>query len=325
LSENKLPDYPIQLLKRNEIDEFLELMSICFTESLERQRINFDEVRKIILRIFNPILRGLMRLFGVKFYAYIIRDKGKMIAATTLYVAKKKGIIGNVMTHPDFRRRGFARKLFRYAVSEGERYNLEKLTLDVHAQNKGAIKLYENEGFVTNYHSGTASLDLTLDELPQKSDFVTVNQATTVDNAIIEKHLDSCFPSSYFDIRKRESLVKNYAPSKMAQRMAKRFGGQKTLVFHLSFNKDLTSDGYIKAGTSDIEAGISLSYPIISSENEKMIPYCFSEIVEQVDPNATILRISASMHRVNLFKSLQKSGFKITDESLYMHKFIEKP
>lgn len=324
LSESKLEDYAIELLKKDDIDEFLELMNNCFTESIERQRINFEEVRKIFTRLFKPVTRGILRILGVRFYCYIIRDNGNMISATTLYVARKKGIIGNVMTLPNYRRRGLAKKLFRHAVSEGERYNLEKLTLDVHAKNTGAIKLYENEGFVENYHSGTADIDLPITKLKETKDFAKATIVTEIDKEILEKQIDYCFPASYFIIRKRESLAKNYVPSKFAKIAAKKFAGQQYSVFSLSFNEELKPDGYIRADTSRMEEGISLSSPMVSKDDEKKVLYCLSQIVEQVDPTAKSIRISASMHRSDLFKSLQKIGFKIVDESLYMHKFLEK-
>jgi hypothetical protein len=110
----------------------------------------------------------------------------------------------------------------------------------------------------------------------------------------------------------------------MVKFAAKRFAGQQYSVFSLSFNEELKPDGYIRAETSRMEEGISLSSPMVSKDDEKKVLYCLSQIVEQVDPTAKNIRISASMHRSELFKSLQKIGFKLVDESLYMHKFIEK-
>ncbi len=53
----------------------------------------------------------------------------------------------NIATHPDHRRRGYARRLLGLAREHAERRGGESVTLEVRMGNTGAIALYTAEGF----------------------------------------------------------------------------------------------------------------------------------------------------------------------------------
>ncbi len=57
-----------------------------------------------------------------------------------------EGYITNVATDPTYRRRGIARHLLTYAVTEWQ--HLSRITLEVRVSNTPAIALYEQAGFV---------------------------------------------------------------------------------------------------------------------------------------------------------------------------------
>lgn len=77
---------------------------------------------------------------------YGIEFEGQLVATTTLVCyGRKLGWIGMVLTHPDFRRRGFARKLMGQAVEQTKTLGIQTLKLDATDQGR---PLYETFGFL---------------------------------------------------------------------------------------------------------------------------------------------------------------------------------
>jgi ribosomal-protein-alanine N-acetyltransferase len=58
--------------------------------------------------------------------------------------------IQNVATHPDFRRRGLAAYLLTHRISQAKTAGVVVSLLEVRAQNRGAITLYEQLGYRQN-------------------------------------------------------------------------------------------------------------------------------------------------------------------------------
>ena len=77
-----------------------------------------------------------------------ITDSGKVIALLSGYHAVGEGDITSVAVHPDYRRKGLAKKLiekFENSLPE----DTESIFLEVRESNCGAIALYEKCGFET--------------------------------------------------------------------------------------------------------------------------------------------------------------------------------
>ncbi|MBQ3884672.1 MAG: ribosomal protein S18-alanine N-acetyltransferase [Ruminococcus sp.] len=75
-----------------------------------------------------------------------ITDSGKVIALLSGYHAVGEGDITSVAVHPDYRRKGLAKKLiekFENSLPE----DTESIFLEVRESNCGAIALYEKCGF----------------------------------------------------------------------------------------------------------------------------------------------------------------------------------
>lgn len=76
------------------------------------------------------------KLLGIVGY-YIITPEGKRAHSAKIW---------GFYIRPDYRGRGFAKKLFRELLDEAEKV-AEKVLLKVYAKNKSAIKLYRSLGF----------------------------------------------------------------------------------------------------------------------------------------------------------------------------------
>lgn len=75
---------------------------------------------------------------------------GMVIACCGMRSIVGEGDISNVVVHPDFRKRGIARRMLTELLRRGEEeFGVEAYTLEVRVGNEDAIKLYKNLGFVS--------------------------------------------------------------------------------------------------------------------------------------------------------------------------------
>jgi GNAT superfamily N-acetyltransferase len=76
----------------------------------------------------------------------VIEDVGRIVATTSLFsYGTRLAWIGMVLTRPEYRRQGLARRLMEDAIANAERYGIRTLKLD--ATDEGR-PLYESLGFV---------------------------------------------------------------------------------------------------------------------------------------------------------------------------------
>ena len=317
LKAGNVQDSEIVLLKRDETNEFIDLLMLCFGEGLERDRVNLAEVGKLMKKIDKPVYRFIMKIMKVEMINYGIKRDGKLVSAITLSTEKKSGTIGNVMTHPDYRRQGLAKKLFRKAVIEGEKLGLDKITLDVHAQNIGAIKLYENEGFERFYHTGKLKLDPTQNEI-SSDDSVVLKEITDIDLDFFDSLLDVCFPQKMLENRDRNKMAKDYIPNRFIRFIASKIAGQKLYFYSLHKNDDTKTRGYISASTSKMEEGLRISTPLVRNGDSDLVLPVISKLATMITHNTNYLKLNLSMHRKALIDMMIKAGFELTEESLYM-------
>lgn len=317
LKAGNVQDSEIIRLKKDETNEFIDLLLLCFGEGLEKDRVNLTEVGKLMKKIDKPIYRFIMKIMNVEMFNYGIKRDGKLVSAITLSTEKKTGTIGNVMTHPDYRRQGLAKKLFRKAVIEGEKLGLDKITLDVHALNTGAIKLYEDEGFERFYHTGKLKLDLTQNE-NSSDDSVVLKEITEIDLEFFDSLLDVCFPQKMLENRDRNKMAKDYIPNRLIRFIASKIAGQKLYFYSLHKNDDTKTRGYISASTSKMEEGLRISSPLVRNGDIDLVLPAISKLATMITHDTNYLKLNLSMHRKALIDKMLKAGFELTEESLYM-------
>lgn len=91
---------------------------------------------------------GLRLLCSPLGAAYVVAEEGRVAAYAGMLTVLDEGQIVNVATHPDYRRRGFARAALGALISHAESEGIVLLSLEVRASNSAAISLYRSEGFV---------------------------------------------------------------------------------------------------------------------------------------------------------------------------------
>lgn len=324
LKADTVQDSEIVLLKRNDTDEFVDLLMLCFGDGLERDRVNLAEVGKLMKKINKPIYRLIMKLMNVKMINYGIKRDGKLISALTLSIDRDAATIGNVMTHPDYRRQGLAKRLFQKAVFDGEKFGLDKISLDVHAQNAGAIKLYENEGFTEFYHTGKLKLDISQNKI-SADDSVVLNEVSEIDFEFFDNLLDVCYPQKMLENRNRNKMAKDYIPNRFIRFFIEKAAGQKMYFYSISRKDDTKTRGYLSASTSRLENGLRIASPLVRNEDIDLVLPALSELITRIKMDTNYLNFNLSMHRKDLIDKLLEVGFELSEESLYMNiKFDEE-
>jgi ribosomal protein S18 acetylase RimI-like enzyme len=95
-----------------------------------------------------------------------IFEGGQLVAtAGTHLVGPTYGVagVGNVFTHPDYRRRGYATAVTGATVAELQNLGIHDIVLNVKQENKTAIRIYERLGFerCCSFFEGMASVGAT--------------------------------------------------------------------------------------------------------------------------------------------------------------------
>jgi ribosomal protein S18 acetylase RimI-like enzyme len=124
-------------------------------------RLSFRPHAGVALRLLPIEIGDLNRLYGYGFTAWLpadaiangvyygIRDGGRLVAAAgTHVISAEAGLaaVGNVLTHPDYRGRGFA-KLTTSAVTQELLRSCTEVVLNVRSDNPPAIAAYRALGY----------------------------------------------------------------------------------------------------------------------------------------------------------------------------------
>jgi RimJ/RimL family protein N-acetyltransferase len=82
----------------------------------------------------------------------VVKEGDRLIGGTGLHgmsLSQRAATFGIVIGEPEFRSRGYGSEVTRLMVRLGfEEFNLNRIQLEVFARNDGAVKVYEQAGFV---------------------------------------------------------------------------------------------------------------------------------------------------------------------------------
>lgn len=108
----------------------------------------------------------LERLWGDIFndpclYYLVVEVDGKIVSSCTLAIVKNLtrnmrpyGLIENVITHPDYRKRGYGTMALRKAVDIARENNCYKVMLMTGHKDEETLRFYEDAGFVRGVKTG---------------------------------------------------------------------------------------------------------------------------------------------------------------------------
>lgn len=91
----------------------------------------------------------------------VVEEEGRIAAACVLILipnltrgARPYGLIENVVTHPDFRRKGFGTDILNEALSIAWEHSCYKVMLLTSSKQEGTLTFYEKAGFVKGIKTG---------------------------------------------------------------------------------------------------------------------------------------------------------------------------
>lgn len=79
---------------------------------------------------------------------YVAREKGQFVGFITFF--KKRSDLGYILfvsVHPDFRRRGYAKRFVEFAIDECAKMGMKRVALSTRVDNKPAQAVYVSAGF----------------------------------------------------------------------------------------------------------------------------------------------------------------------------------
>lgn len=97
----------------------------------------------------------LEKLIQDKYYHLIVGvEEGKIVSSVTLIIIlnlthnlRPYSLIENVVTHSDYRNRGYASQLLEYASHIAKRENCYKIMLMTGSKKESTLNFYQNNGF----------------------------------------------------------------------------------------------------------------------------------------------------------------------------------
>lgn len=138
----------IRPIKQDEVHQLMELYKYLHQEDPE---LNLLEINSLWEQIYND-----------KNLHYLVADvEGRLVATCVLVLipnltrnASPFGIIENVVTHPDFQRKGYGSKLLRKSLDIAWERNCYKVMLLTGSKKAETLRFYENAGFQMGVKTG---------------------------------------------------------------------------------------------------------------------------------------------------------------------------
>ncbi|MFW9913219.1 MAG: GNAT family N-acetyltransferase, partial [Candidatus Thorarchaeota archaeon] len=302
----------IRELRSDEYDEFVTLMELAFKDSIEEDRLDADEVRKLLKKLQTRVYKVLQRVLGMRMEFYVAEVENTIASGIQLGIEKDEVYVGNLMTHPKYQRQGLARKLLQLTFERARELDVKKVRLDARADNVNAVSLYTSEGFQTTLHSGRFELNSVAEITKSTSDDVVVREVSRVPTIVIDAMLDDSFPMSYLEARGRAKFLKDLIPSRALRFFVGRLGGQ--LIHNYAFYMKGEEDprGIMEASQSRIEQRIRLSSPILLEKDNGLLLDVIPKVleIETGYRGVTTASINCSMHRTDAISKIESLGFR---------------
>ncbi len=120
----------IRQLHIDDIDSILVLENLCFKVPWSKESFLSELSNKLADYI-------------------VIEEENKIIGYLGIWYIIDQGHITNIAVHPDYRKKGYAKKLIDTIMLRARERKIDSITLEVRRLNTPAIRLYESKGFIS--------------------------------------------------------------------------------------------------------------------------------------------------------------------------------
>ena len=132
----------VREIKFDELKQLLELYQYLNADDPE---LNIDDK---LVKLWTEILED------PKHFCLVIEEENKIIASCNLIIinnltrgARPYALIENVVTHQNFRKRGYATAILKHAIGIAKEKNCYKVMLMTSRKDESTLKFYEEAGF----------------------------------------------------------------------------------------------------------------------------------------------------------------------------------
>jgi GNAT superfamily N-acetyltransferase len=140
----------VRRIRREELPELLTLYRLFHPEEPAADPAGVETLKLWQAILANPDLRY-----------YVVEADGRIVSTCTLTLIpnlnhnlKPYGLIENVVTNPDYRRRGFATTVLRHALREAWETGCYKVMLLTGSNREETLRFYEQAGFQRGVKTG---------------------------------------------------------------------------------------------------------------------------------------------------------------------------
>ncbi len=139
----------VRLIRYDELEELLKLYGQLHPDDPRVESVT--DMRQVWDEIYND---------KNQFYL-VLEENGKIVSSCTLAIIKNLtrglrpyGIIENVITHREYRKRGYGTKVLHKAIDIVKEKNCYKVMLLTSAKDEATLKFYESAGFKKGVKTG---------------------------------------------------------------------------------------------------------------------------------------------------------------------------
>jgi ribosomal protein S18 acetylase RimI-like enzyme len=130
-----------------------KLIELAFAEDFQRVGVQFQEELEAVRRLvpWVLLLGRFSKFFREMLGGYVWEDRGQIVGSVMVQpqgLERRKWYISAVATHPNYRRKGIARRLMEAVIEHIRQRGGELALLSVRADNEPAYLLYRRLGFV---------------------------------------------------------------------------------------------------------------------------------------------------------------------------------
>ena len=151
--------HPIQ-----DLNEVADLIELCFKGAMDDDGKDYIQYLRKMARDAKNTYWGtgsLQRAYA-PLQGFVFEVDGRIVGNLSMLPYRKNGefiyLIANVAVHPDYRRRGIARRLTAKALSHARKKSAASAWLQVRDDNSAAQKLYTDMGFLERGRRSTWTL-----------------------------------------------------------------------------------------------------------------------------------------------------------------------
>lgn len=118
----------IESIKKEHIPQLAEIERLCFSDPWSENALNL--------------------LLNENCVSFVVIDEERVVAYGGMMTVLDEGHVLNIATHPDYRKRGFAREIMNSFYNAANQKGLSVMFLEVREHNMAARSLYLSEGWI---------------------------------------------------------------------------------------------------------------------------------------------------------------------------------